>query len=152
MKRSTLILSILLVLSVSANLAVAGMMAGHWLRGGGPSGGSPGGDRLLGLVPDDLRDPIHQSLRQHNPELRAQVEALRQARRGVAEALRQRPFDPARADEALARLRAETTHGQEKFHRTIVDRMAAAQADGQLRPPPERGRDKPKGGPPDGPR
>jgi uncharacterized membrane protein len=149
MKRSTLTLSILLVLSVSANLAVAGIMAGHWLRGGGPSGA---GDRLLGLVPAPLRPDIHQAMRPRDPDMRAQIDALRRARREAAEAMRQRPFDTARTEAALAALRAETGHAQEKLHHTIVERMAAAQANGALPPPPARpGKGHPEGKPPNGP-
>lgn len=145
MKRSTLILSVLLVLSAAANLAVLGIFAGHWLRGGGPPTGI---DRLIALVPGPLRPEIDQIMRTRDDEFKARVEALRNARRNVAETLRQRPFDPAQAETALAGLRSETAHMQEKLHRTIVARMAAAQQAGTLPPPPpERGKGKPDGKP-----
>ena len=138
MKRSTLILSILLVLSAAGNLAVLGIFAGHWLRdGGGPPSNV---ERLMGLVPERLRPEIDQAMRPRNEEVKAQMEAFRAARRAVNESLRERPFDPARADAALADLRQATARMQEKLHRTIVDRMQAAQAAGTLPPPPERGR------------
>lgn len=146
MKRSTLILSVLLVLSAAGNLAVLGVFAGHWLRGGSGGGPPSSTERLMGLVPDTLRPEIDQAMRPRDEEVKARMESFRAARRAVTETLRQRPFDAAKADEALAGLRQETGRVQEKLHRTIVERMAAAQAAGTLPPPPERGR-KPDGKP-----
>lgn len=140
MKRSTLILSVLLVLSAAGNLAVLGIFAGHWLRGGAAPPAAA--DRLIGLVPGPLRPEINEIMRARDDEFRARMEALRGARRTVAETLRQRPFDPERAEAALAGLRTETGRIQEKLHRTIVERMAAAQQAGTLPPPPERGKGK----------
>ncbi len=153
MKRSTLILSILLVLSAAGNLAVLGIFTGHWLRGsGGSGGGGPPSnvERLMGLVPEPLRREIDQGMRPKDEEVKAQMEAFRAARRAVTESLRQRPFDAAAAEVALADLRQVTGRAQERLHRTIVERMAAAQAAGTLPPPPHRGnRGKPeKDGPP----
>lgn len=147
MKRSTLILSVLLVLSAAGNLAVLGIFAGHWLRGGGDR--PPNSmERLMGLVPGGLRPEIDGIMRQRDDEVKVRIEALRDARRVVGETLRQRPFDAAQAEAALANLRIETGRIQEKLHRTIVERMDAAQKAGTLPPPPERGRDgKPDGKP-----
>lgn len=144
MKRSTLILSVLLVLSAAGNLAVLGIFAGHWLRDGKEGGGPPSGvERLMGLVPPPLRPEIDQVMRPRNEEMKAQLDAIRAARRTVGETLRQRPFDPAKAEAALAEFRQSTGRVQERLHRTIVERMAAAQEAGTLPPPPpERG---PKG-------
>ncbi len=146
MRRSTLILSILLVASLSVNLAVAGLMIGHRLRGGGPPGGMP--DRLLGLVPEGLRPGIHEAMHPRDPAVRQQMDALRQARRDAVEALRARPFDRAAAVNAFASLREETSRAQEKLHQTIIDRMDKAQAEGKLPPPPGRG-DRRGGEPPE---
>lgn len=151
MKRSTLILSVLLVLSAAGNLAVLGIFAGHWLRGGGGGGGPPSSvERLMGLVPEPLRPEIDQAMRPKDEDVKAQMEAFRAARRTVTETLRQRPFDAAAAEAALADLRQVTGRAQERLHRTIVERMEAAQAAGTLPPPPHRGgKGKPdKDGPP----
>lgn len=139
MKRSTLILSVLLVLSAAGNLAVLGIFAGHWLRGGGGGGPPSSVERLMGLVPEPLRPEIDQAMRPKDEEVKAQMEAFRAARRAVTETLRQRPFDAAAAEAALADLRQVTGRAQERLHRTIVERMAAAQAAGTLPPPPQRG-------------
>ncbi len=147
MKRSTLILSVLLVLSAAGNLAVLGIFAGHWLRGGGGGGPPSSVERLLGLVPEPLRPEIDQAMRQRDEQSTAQMEVFRATRRAVNESLRQRPFDAAKAEAALADLRLLTGQAQERLHRTIVERMAAAQAAGTLPPPPERG-PKGKDGPP----
>lgn len=147
MKRSTLILSILLVASLSVNLAVAGLMIGHRMRGGPPVG-MP--DKILGLVPERLQPDIHQAMHPRDPAVRQQMEALRDARRNVLASLRERPFDRAAAEAAFAALRDETTRAQERLHLTIIDRMAAAQAAGTLPPPPDRG-DRRDGADPRGP-
>lgn len=146
MKRSTLILSILLVASVSVNLAVAGLMIGHRMRSDGPPGGMP--DRLLGLVPEGLRPGIHEAMHPRDPAVREQMDALRRARRDAVEALRARPFDRTTAEAAFASLRGETSRAQEKLHQTIIDRMQAAQEAGKLPPPPGRG-DRRGGQPPE---
>ncbi|OYQ33361.1 hypothetical protein CHU95_13095 [Niveispirillum lacus] len=156
MKRSTLILSVLLVLSAAGNLAVIGIFAGHWLREGGRGGNPPGGgvERLMALVPPPLRPEIDQVMRPRHEDMKAHLDAIREARRTVNETLRQRPFDPGKAEAALAEFRRSTSQVQERLHRTIVDRMAAAQEAGTLPPPPERptkgkGDDRPeKDGPP----
>lgn len=141
MKRSTLILSVLLVLSAAGNLAILGIFTGHWLRGGSGGGGPPSSvERLMGLVPGPLRSEIDQAMRPKDEEAKAQMEAFRDARRAVTETLRQRPFDAAAAEIALADLRQVTGRAQERLHRTIVERMAAAQAAGTLPPPPQQHR------------
>lgn len=146
MRRSTLILSILLVASLSANLAVAGLMIGHRLRSGPPG---PGPDKVLGLVPEGLRPDIHQAMRPRDPAVREQMEALRKARRSAMDSLRERPFDPTEAEAAFAALRMETVRAQEKLHQTIIERMAAAQAAGTLPPPPDRDDHRGSNGPPE---
>lgn len=150
MKRSTLILSVLLVLSAAGNLAVLGIFAGHWLRGGGGGGPPSSVERLMGLVPEPLRPEIDQAMRPKDEDVKAQMEAFRAARRAVTESLRQRPFDAAATTAALADLRQVMGQAQERLHRTIVERMEAAQAAGTLPPPPQRGgKGKPdKDGPP----
>lgn len=148
MKRSTLVLSILLVASLCANLAIVGMFAGHWLRGRDTP--KMADDRLMNVLPDEVRPGIHQAMKSRNPAAREQIDALRAARRAVGDAFRARPFDAQAATDALAALRGETTRGQELLHKTIVEQMAAAQANGTLPPPapPRRGPDRPEGGPP----
>ncbi|MFV3129305.1 periplasmic heavy metal sensor [Niveispirillum sp. KHB5.9] len=150
MKRSTLILSVLLVLSAAGNLAVLGIFAGHWMRGGGDRPPSSV-DRLMGLVPPPLRPEIDAVVRNRDEEVQTRVQALRDARRAVGEALRQRPFDAAQAEAALTDLRLQTGRIQEKLHRTVVERMSAAQAAGTLPPPPpDHGKGKPDDKPPPG--
>lgn len=143
MKRSTMILTALLVLSVSVNLGVAGMMLGQHLRK------DPGPiDRFLGAVPESLRGDVRAAMRPDQPETRRHIETMRAARREVNRALRERPFDAGAAEMALMRLRDATGQAQEQFHRTIVEQMAAAQAAGTLPPPPTK---EERGGRQDGP-
>lgn len=147
MRRSTLILAGALVLSLSVNLGVAGLTLGRYLRDDpGPT------DRYLGALPDPLRHDVREAMKPRSPEIRQRIEAMRDARREVNRSLRARPFDAEAANRALADLRAETTYAQEHLHRTIVERMAAAQAAGTLPPPPGPKEEKgPPKGPHDGP-
>lgn len=150
MKRSTLLLTGALVLSVSINLGVAGLWAGHWLRG------EPEGpvDRVLGAVPPPIHERIREAMRSspRKPEVRERMEAIRSARRAVNDALRARPFNVTAAEQAFATLRQETSRAQEKFHQSLIETMAQAQADGTLPPPPTKGgRDGKPDGRPDGP-
>ena len=140
MRRSTLIMTVLLVLSAAGNLAVLGLFAGHWLHGNNnPPGAANGVERLVGWVPGPVRLEIDQAMRPRNDEVKAQLMALRAAHRAAVDALRLRPFDPVRAEAAMAELRQASVRLQEKLHRTILERMSAAQEAGNLPPPPERG-------------
>jgi uncharacterized membrane protein len=149
MKRSTLLLTGALVLSVSINLGVAGLWTGHWLRGE-PDGPS---DRLLGAVPERIHERVRQAMRSspRTPEVKERMEAMRGARRSVVEALRARPFDVTAAEQAFATLRQETVRAQEHFHHSLIETMAQAQKDGTLPPPPQQRRGGGRDGQPDGP-
>jgi uncharacterized membrane protein len=149
MKRSTLLLTGALVLSVSINLGVAGVWTGHWLRGE-PDGPS---DRLLGAVPEQIHEQIRQSMRSspRTPEVKERMEAMRAAKRAVAEALRARPFNVTAAEQAFATLRQETDRAQEHFHHSLIETMVQAQANGTLPPPPQQRHGGGRNGQPDGP-
>lgn len=156
MKRSTLILSILLVVSVSINLGIAGVMLGHRLRHDPPRMIN---DRVAQLLPETVRRDMHERMRANIDTVRERVQILRNVRREVNEALRARPFDAARAEMALAALRLEIGRGQSDLHAVIIDRMKAAQDAGTLPPPPEKAKGKgekdrrdDKDGPPSPPR
>ncbi|WP_114391963.1 periplasmic heavy metal sensor [Oleisolibacter albus] len=151
MRRQTLILTILLVLSVSANLAVAGIVLGHRLHGGpfGKEGHRPPYPELaMGHVPSELRKALWSHIRNPEDPAVARGEALRDTvRQAMAEAartLRARPFDADAATAALARLRQTTQYAQERVHGAIVQTLDEAQSKGTLPPPPDPG-DEPPG-------
>lgn len=161
MRRQTLILTILLVLSVSANLAVAGIVLGHRLQGGGPFGKdshrSPYPELAMGHVPSELRKALWGHIRNPGDPAAARGEALRDSvRQAMAEAartLRARPFDADAASAALVRLRQTTLAAQERVHGAIVQTLEEAQARGTLPPAPDPDDDPPgrRGGGPDAP-
>ncbi|QJE72809.1 periplasmic heavy metal sensor [Aerophototrophica crusticola] len=141
MRRSTLFLTIALVISVSLNLLVAGLMLGHHLSGRGGRGGNPSLDRLFATVPDEIRREVRRAMSEDGQAREARRQALREARQQVAAALGARPFDPAAADAALANLRAHGEQVADKLHATLVRTMAEAQANGTLPPPRVDSRD-----------
>ena len=138
MRRSTLILSALLALSVAVNMLLGGVVIGQRWKA------SPERaqlfDRSLGAVPPDLHRPIRERLRATEPSIRTRLQGAGEARREVAEALRARPFDRAAAEAALNRLRGAVDGAQIALHTAILDVMEEAQARGELPPPPERPR------------
>lgn len=138
MRRTTLILSLALAVSVAVNMLLGGLIAGHhW---GDPPRHRSGDflfDRAFSAVPEELRGPIRERLRPEGSDLRMDMREMRDARRAVDTALRARPFDPAAADAALAALRAKVGETQSSLHATVVGVMAEAQANGTLPPPPE---------------
>lgn len=149
MRRSTLILTVALVVSVSLNLLVAGLMLGHHLSGRGGRGGNPGLERLFATVPDEVRREVRRAMAEDEQVRDARRLALREARQQVAAALSARPFDPAAADAALTNLRAQGDQVADKLHATLVRAMAEAQARGTLPPPrADRQRDRDDDPPP----
>jgi len=139
MKRTTLILSVALVLSVAVNLLIAGMVIGHRFGGDrrGPHELAGILDRSLWAVPRDLRGDVRSRLHGGRDGLETRMQAVREARRAANEALRARPVDPASAEAALARLRAATGDAQAAFHGIVLDVMLDAQQAGTLPPPPD---------------
>lgn len=135
MRRSTLFLTIALVVSVSLNLLVAGLFIGHRLGGHPGRGGNPGLERLFATVPEEIRREVRRAMTADDEARQARRQALREARQQVSAALSARPFDPAAADAALTNLRAQGDQVADKLHATLVRTMAEAQAKGTLPPP-----------------
>ncbi len=104
-------LSWALALSLGLNLFLLGMGAARWFHPHAPYAehrgphGRPG--RFLGPP---------------TPELRAQHDALREARARVGMALEAEPFDAKALSEALAALRSVTGRSQELLHAHLLER------------------------------
>ncbi|MGA0540925.1 periplasmic heavy metal sensor [Neotabrizicola sp. VNH66] len=93
----------LLAVSLALNLAVGGVVAGSYLRNGGP----PRAERDIGLGPlaEALTREDWKALRgaflDRHPDLKKGPEVLRADFDAVLAALRAEPFDPAAVDAAL---------------------------------------------------
>jgi uncharacterized membrane protein len=113
-------LTVALVISVALNLLVVGFLVGRGLKHGP---GTPGD--VHGFAGPGARMPRHPALREamdrHRGDFAGRKEAMMQARRGVAEAAGREPFDRAALEQALARLRQESSASQEVVHRALVE-------------------------------
>ena len=98
-------LKIAFAISVALNLAVAGLVLGAWLHGGGPWRGM-GRDLSFGPFSEALSPEDRQALRQAILADRDAIKAGREADKaefdGLLAALRAKPYDPAAVDTALA--------------------------------------------------
>lgn len=117
-----------LVISVAVNLVLAGFVAGdHMSRGPVPGMLDPSLSmfRVLRQLPDERREEIRPVVREHFRSMRGDLHRIRQAQRGINEALEQEPFDPKVLNDALADFRAALLDGQQENHLVLV-RVATA--------------------------
>jgi len=108
-------MKLLLIVSLSLNVAIAGLVGGnairHWQRGvaSGKWQNEPGLDRrqtrILHMVPDARRDETRTILLARQDDYEAAREAMRAAQRALVEAIRQEPLNPERLAAALAERR-----------------------------------------------
>jgi uncharacterized membrane protein len=118
---------VLLVVSLAANLMVAGLVVGAWLRGGphGMAGRDPGFGPFAAALSDDDRRALRRAFLSRMPEMRENRMALRRDMQGVLAALHADPFDAAALDSAmdaaLARLGDRISVGQS----LLVERITA---------------------------
>jgi len=108
-------MKLLLIVSLSANVAIAGVVGGkairHWQHGvtSGKWQNEPGLDRrqtrILRMVPDARREEARAILLARQDEYRTAREAMRAAQQDLVEAIRQDPLDTDRLAAALAERR-----------------------------------------------
>jgi uncharacterized membrane protein len=109
-------MKLLLIVSLSVNVAIAGLVGGsairHWQHGvaSGKWQNEPGLDRrqtrILRMVPDARRGEARMILLARQDDYKAARETMRAAQQGLVEAIRQEPLDPERLAAALAERRA----------------------------------------------
>ena len=124
--QKTTILSIALLLSLSANIGLASFMAGHKAAGAPtPDASRPTASGAFADViksaPPEQRQALRKIVSQRRPELRQAVLALQDQRREVAAMVQTDPVDDAALQQALAELRARTTAAQEAGHQLLMD-------------------------------
>ncbi|HYE52125.1 MAG TPA: periplasmic heavy metal sensor [Azospirillaceae bacterium] len=156
MTRTVKLLIAGLVLSLSVNLLVGGMMVGHHLTGRGHAGGEGRGPGM-GFMPGlsrEMRPYVRAELEARREEGRQRIQAIREARREAGRVLRSEPFDRAAAAAALARLREVGAESQVALHEALLEAFAKAPPEARTAAPEERRerrrRDKPEDGPSEG--
>ena len=131
-------LSIALFVSLALNVFVAGWAVGH---GFGPRGG-PGGpdeaglrigiERVLRVLPAEDRQVVRGLFEERRPLIRQQFEALREARKKVADVLRAEPFDQAAFEQAYGEMRQRSAGVQDAIHAVIVAAVPKLSPAGRL--------------------
>lgn len=129
--QKTTILSIALLLSLSANIGLASFMAGHRTAAITTSNSSaPAAPRptvgnafadVIKDAPQEQRQALRKIVAQRRPELRQAVQALQEQRRTVADMVQNDPIDQAALTQALTDLRQRTTVAQEAGHQLLLD-------------------------------
>jgi len=124
-------LKIALAVSVALNLAVAGMVAGAWIKGGGPGRGMPH-DLSFGPFDEafsaDDRMAMRRALMDHASDFRASTKAAKAEFETLLAALRASPFDPAALQSALAAVEARTA-GRLELGRELIENRIAQMSD-----------------------
>jgi uncharacterized membrane protein len=95
--RWIVVLSVALLVSLGANLFLGGIVVGRGVRGQAPllteAGMRVGVERMLRTLPDEDRRIVKQMFDEQRPQVKERFEALRAARRTVAQTLQAEPFD-----------------------------------------------------------
>ncbi|MBS8228747.1 periplasmic heavy metal sensor [Vannielia litorea] len=124
---------VVLVLSLAANLAVAGLVLGAWITHGDKHrDGSKRGERVtreLGFgpyaraIPRESRDGLKEAIEARRGALRANRDTLRSAFEATLATLRAEPFDRAAMAEQMAAQRAAISDSQQIGHEILLDRL-----------------------------
>lgn len=144
------LLQVALLASLLVNALLAGSVYALWQRGAAApvavDSEAPRGRAALGPeqasrhLHDEERARLREVFRTHRPQMAERVRATRAARGEVIEAIRARPFEPARLDGALAELRAREGEAAAATHammgelaRELDDAGRARMAEGMER-------------------
>ncbi|MBY6153523.1 periplasmic heavy metal sensor [Vannielia litorea] len=130
-------LRVVLVLSLAANLAVAGLVFGAWVSHDGKRGpDGPRGDkdrivRELGFgpyaraIPREGREGMKAAIEARHSGLRANRDALRSAFEATLATLRAEPFDRAAMAAQMETQRSAIADSQKIGHEILLDRLEA---------------------------
>lgn len=110
-----------LVLSVGLNLFLVGFLVARGIGHRPPPHRGPGPFHAHEVFDVGRSPEMRARFERRKDELRPKHRALRDARKGVEEALLAEPYDRARVESALAELRKETGAMQEGMHRALLD-------------------------------
>jgi Heavy-metal resistance len=133
-----IVFAVVLLLSVATNLVIAGFVVAR-LHGPPPGGDEIGRIITMGIraFPSELQGPIVASAHARGDEMKAKIEAVKQARQKIFDAMRADPFDRAALEAAYAELRASTTDLQQVGQQLTLDALANAPVElrQRIRPP-----------------
>lgn len=112
-----------LVLSVSLNVFIAGLIAGRASRGDAPPRRNAGSglERFIATVPAEARPVIRRALRDNRSGLQELVADVRQARRDAASVVGSEPFDSAAFEASLASVRDRSRALEAAVHGIIAE-------------------------------
>jgi uncharacterized membrane protein len=146
---------VLLAVSVSINLLVAGMIVGQRLDGARPfsrvnvirsdnnanNNTRPGPyDLFVKNAPDQVLPFLKDAIAAHQDLSQIQLQQLRDARREAVQQLKAQPFDAVAANAAFTRVRTLIAEIQQNVHETALGAYARAYA----QTPPSASHDKPQ--------
>ena len=127
-------LGIVLVLSLSLNVFLIGVMVGSRSFPGrygpdrpphhdiaGPIVSPRGMHKMIRDLPDEKRDAARAIMEQGRTTVKSRMDEMRAARKEVRKALRADPLDKAALEQALANVRMQGMAMQETFHAGLAD-------------------------------
>ena len=134
------VLLVVLLVSLAANLLIAGFAVARF-SGMGPPGGEIERIVALGIhaFPPEIQRNIMGDVRDRRGELRARVQAVQAARQRMFQAMRAEPFNRAALDAAFADVRNATNDVQIIGQNIVADAVANAPADVRARIRQSRG-------------
>ncbi|MFA5122091.1 periplasmic heavy metal sensor [Zavarzinia sp.] len=156
-------LIVALVVSLGANLVVAGIVVAHrWVPPPPPPfalGGPSATEGLFGQLSPEGRDVVRETMRATRKELRDEFLALRESRKQVKALLEADPLDQAALAAALDHMNAQNAAIQARYQRAFVEVASKLSVEDRRRFKPSRADDgrppRPEGaehgGPPGGP-
>lgn len=126
-------LKIALAVSVALNLAVAGMIVGAFIKGGGPGRGMPHdlsfGPFSEAFGPED-RMALRRALLDRASDYRSNSQAAKAEFETLLATLRASPFDPAAMQSALAAIEVRTA-GRLELGRTLIENRIVEMSDAE---------------------
>lgn len=122
-------LTILLMLSLAANVFLGGFVAGRWFGGPphhrvvmhGPMDRGVGMFRDTDVLSEEGRKAFHDVFKEKRGDLRPSFQEMRRLREEFGAALAADPWDRARVEKAFADLRAVESSHQSAFSTTLID-------------------------------
>ena len=118
--------SVLLVVSLAANLFLGGMLAGRWFRSA-PASFEPGAFSVMRMrraLGPEASPVVDRVWARHQADIADRMRAAADARDRATRSLRADPFDPAKAAADLAEFRARAGEVQQAMHGAVVELAA----------------------------
>ncbi len=118
--------SVLLVVSLAANLFLGGVLAGRWFRPA-PASFEPGAfsmNRMRRALGPEARPAVDRVWARHQADIADRMRTAAEARDRATQSLRADPFNPAKAAADLAEFRARAAEVQQAMHGAVIELAA----------------------------